>query len=162
MESFVFPEHVVSLSLPPYIKFPSIVNSGEMELFNYIKIQDSLALMMRTLATLCVSGKSFVLAQYQQNFIHLPLSVPKVRVRRKVFHQTNLSEELTEMHKNPNILQLRCQLNHIDGYKSVQRKIKLSLEMQDFEKKVINDGSLLGSIIFTISASANRDIIRLT
>lgn len=66
------------------------------------------------------------------------------------------------MHKNPNILQLRCQLNHIDGYKSVQRKIKLSLEMQDFEKKVINDGSLLGSIIFTLSASANQDIIRLT
>ena len=84
MESFVFPKLVVSLSVPPYIKFPSIVNSGEMELFNYIKIQDSLALMMRTLATLCVSGKSFELAQYLHNFIliHLyPLSVPKVRVR---------------------------------------------------------------------------------
>ena len=41
-----------------------------MELFNYIKIQDSLALMMRTLATLCVSGKSSVLAQYLHNFIY--------------------------------------------------------------------------------------------
>ena len=108
MESFVFPKHVVSLSVPPYIKFPSIVNSGEMELFNYIKIQDSLALMMRTLATLCVSGKSFVLAQYLHNFVHLyPLSVPKVRVRRKVFHQTNLSEELTEMHNKTKYFRLR-------------------------------------------------------
>ena len=166
MESFVFPVLVVGLSLPPYIKFPSIVNSrdGTFQLYQDSRFPSFPWRWEPSEFLLCIKVKFCTPKISICITLYTSLSVPKVRIGRKVFHQKNLSEELTEMHKKLNIPLQRCQLNHIDGYKSAQIKISRSAgEMQaSFWKLLMMNPWWFYNINYISSGGARHYQVNLT